>query len=331
MGYYNDVREIVGKTPLLKLNRIGRIGNVNIYAKLEYLNPGGSMKDRIGLQILKEAEESGQLKPGGTIIEATAGNTGIGLALAAVDRGYKLKLLVSEKFSIEKRSLMEALGAELIITPAGEGIDGSMARAEEMAKKDPDIFIAHQFENEANVHAHYATGEEIWEDMEGKVDVIVAGAGSGGSFTGIATRLKEHDSSIKAVLADPIGSILGGGAPGVYKVEGIGNHFIPKIFDPEFPDEVEKISDEDSYFMVRIMTEYEGVIGGSSSGTALAAAVKQAYRLQGGEEKNIVAVFPDRADRYFSENVYRTEKRLSDFELSDTIAKYARDVISLTV
>ena len=326
MGYYNDVREIVGKTPVLKLNRIGRIGNVNIFAKLEYLNPGGSMKDRIGIQILKEAEESGQLKPGGTIIEATAGNTGIGLALAAVDKGYKLKLLVSEKFSMEKRSLMEALGAELIITPAEEGIDGSMARAEEMANNDPNIFVAHQFENMANVHAHFATGEEIWEDMDGKVDVIVAGAGSGGSFTGIATRLKEHNPEIKAVLADPIGSILGGGDPGVYKVEGIGNHFIPKIFDPDFPDEVEKIADDDSYFMVRIMAAYEGVIGGSSSGTAFAAAVKQAYKLQGEKEKNIVAVFPDRADRYFSEYVYRTEKGLSDFELSDVIAKYAREI-----
>ena len=326
MGYYNDVREIVGKTPLLKLNRIGRIGNVNIFAKLEYLNPGGSMKDRIGLQILKEAEESGQLKPGGTIIEATAGNTGIGLALAAVDRGYKLKIKESKKFSAEKRALMEALGAELIITPADEGIDGSMARAEEMAKKDQDIFIAHQFENEANVHAHYATGEEIWEDLDGRIDAVVAGAGSGGSFTGIAKRLKEHDPGIKAVLSDPIGSILGGGEPGVYKVEGIGNHFIPKIFDPGFPDEVEKISDEDSYFMVRIMAAYEGVIGGSSSGTALAAAVKQAYKLQGGTEKNIVAVFPDRADRYFSENVYRTEKQLSDFGLSDVIAKYAQEI-----
>lgn len=326
MGCYNDVREIVGNTPILKLNRIGKIGDVSIFAKLEYLNPGGSMKDRIGIQILKEAEESGQLKPGGTIIEATAGNTGIGLALAAVDRGYKLKLLVSEKFSIEKRSLMEALGAELIITPAEEGIDGSMARAEEMAKNDPGVFVAHQFENEANTHAHYATGEEIWQDMDGHVDVVVAGAGSGGSFTGISKRLKEHDPKIKAVLADPIGSILGGGDPGVYKVEGIGNHFIPKIFDPDFPDEVEKISDDDSYFMVRIMTAYEGVIGGSSSGTAFAAAVKQAYKMQGQGEKNIVAVFPDRADRYFSENVYRTEKSLTDFKLSDVIEKYAKDI-----
>lgn len=320
MRYYDDIRDIIGNTPLLKLKYINPAKNVNIFAKLEYLNPGGSMKDRIGTQIIKEAEESGQLKPGGTIIEATAGNTGIGLALAAVSRGYSLKIVIPEKFSAEKQNVMRALGAELIVIPSEEGIEGAMVRADELAKTIPGSFVAHQFSNPANVHAHERTGEEIWQDLDGKVDVLVAGAGSGGSLTGIARALKGHDKNIKVVLADPVGSILGGGIPGNYKVEGIGNHFIPDVFERGIVDEVEKITDDEAYFFVRALSEYEGILGGSSSGEAVAAAVKQALRAD--RPLNIVTVLPDRSDRYFSENIYHFEKELSDFELTGELKGY---------
>ncbi|MBO4375288.1 MAG: cysteine synthase family protein [Lachnospiraceae bacterium] len=324
MGYYESIRDIVGHTPLMKLNRLGPVNGVNLFAKLEYMNPGGSMKDRIGIQIIKEAEEKGELKPGGTVIEATAGNTGIGLALAAVIFGYRTILVVSGKFSEEKRNMMRALGAELVETSPEGGIDESIIVADEMAEKIPGAFLAHQFKNEANTRAHLVTGEEIWEDLDGKVDVLVAGAGSGGSISGIAKALKKHNPKIKVVLADPVGSILGGGDPGVYKVEGIGNHFIPEIFDRSIADEVEKVRDEDAYYMARIMALKEGVIGASSSGEALAAGIAQAYRSAPGT--NIVMVFPDRADRYLSENIYHFEKELSDYDISDHIKRYEKDL-----
>ena len=320
MKYYNDIRDIVGHTPLLMLNHINPVKDVNIFAKLEYMNPGGSMKDRIGLQIIKEAEESGKLKKGSTIIEATAGNTGIGLALAALQKGYRLKIVIPEKFSIEKQNVMRALGAELVVIPSEEGIEGAMVKADELAATIKDSFVAHQFENPANVHAHESTGEEIWQDLDGRVDILVAGAGSGGSLTGIARALKRHNPHIKVVLADPVGSILGGGEPGAYKVEGIGNHFIPKVFEPGIVDEVEKITDDEAYYFVRVLSEYEGVLGGSSSGEAVAAAVKEAYKAK--RPLNIVTVLPDRSDRYFSENIYHFEKELGDFKLEGGLKDY---------
>lgn len=320
MKYYKDIREIVGKTPLLQLNHLPLPDHVRVFAKLEYLNPGGSMKDRIGLQIIKEAEESHQLKPGGTIIEATAGNTGIGLALAALQKGYRLKIVIPEKFSIEKQRVMQALGAELIVIAPEEGIEGAMKKADELAAQIPDSFVAHQFSNPANVHAHEVTGEEIWEELDGKIDVLVAGAGSGGSLTGISRALKRHNPAIKVVLADPVGSILGGGQPGNYKVEGIGNHFMPDTFSSAMVDEVEKITDDEAYFFVRALTLYEGILGGSSSGEAVAAAIKQALRAK--KPQNIVTVLPDRSDRYFSENIYHFEKALTDFSLEGELKGY---------
>ncbi len=320
MNYIDDIRDIVGHTPLLRLSHINPVEGVNIFAKLEYLNPGGSMKDRIGIQIIKEAEENGELKPGATIIEATAGNTGIGLALAALHKGYKLKIVIPAKFSVEKQNVMRALGAELVIIPSEDGIEGAILHAEELAKTIPGSFVAHQFENAANVHAHELTGEEIWNDLDGNVDMIVAGAGSGGSFTGIAKALKSHNPNIKAVLADPLGSVLGGGEPGDYKVEGIGNHFIPKNFEPGIVDEVEKITDDEAYYFVRILSEYEGILGGSSSGAAVAAAIKEAYKAKG--TLNIVTVIPDRSDRYFSENIYHFERKLENFRLEGELSRY---------
>ena len=314
MNYYNDIREIVGNTPLLKLNNISPDENVNIFAKLEYLNPGGSIKDRVGLQIIEDAEKEGLLKPGYTIIEATAGNTGIGLALAAFEKGYKLKIVIPEKFSIEKQTLMRALGAELVITPSEDGIEGAVEKANSLLKDIPNSFMARQFENESNIKAHRKTGKEIYDALDGKIDILVAGAGSGGTITGIAQYLKEKNPDIKIVLADPIGSILGGGESGTYKVEGIGNHFIPKVFDRTLVDEVEKIPDDEAMYFVRILSKKEGILAGSSSGAAIAGAVKQAYKAK--TKTNIVVILPDRSDRYFSQNLYDFNMNLSDFRFN---------------
>lgn len=314
MNYYDDIRDIVGNTPLLKLNNILPDENFNIFAKLEYLNPGGSIKDRIGLQIIEDAEKEGLLKPGYTIIEATAGNTGIGLALAAFEKGYKLIIVIPEKFSIEKQILMRALGAELVITPSEEGIEGAVEKANLLLKTIPNSFMARQFENESNIKAHRKTGKEIYDALDGKIDVLVAGAGSGGTITGIAQYLKEKNPNIKVVLADPVGSILGGGESGTYKVEGIGNHFIPKVFDRNLVDEVEKIPDDEAMYFVRILSKKEGVLAGSSSGAAVAGAIKQAYKAK--EKTNIVVILPDRSDRYFSQNLYDFNMKLSDFRFN---------------
>lgn len=314
MHYYNDIREIIGNTPLLKLNNISPNKEVNIFAKLEYLNPGGSVKDRIGLEIVETAEKQGLLKPGYTIIEATAGNTGIGLAMAAFEKGYRLIIVIPEKFSIEKQILMKALGAELIITPSSEGIEGAVKKANELIEEIPNAFMAKQFDNPANVAAHRKTGKEIYDALDGDIDVLVAGAGSGGTIVGIASYLKEKNPNIKIVLSDPVGSILGGGEEGTYKVEGIGNHFIPGIFDRSYIDEVEKIPDDESMYYVRLLSKKEGILAGSSSGAAVAGAVKQAYKAK--KATNIVVILPDRSDRYFSQNLYDFEMNLSDFRFN---------------
>lgn len=330
MKYIDDIRSLVGNTPLLKLNHISPDKNINIFAKLEYLNPGGSIKDRVGLEIIKEAEEKGELKKGYTIIEATAGNTGIGLAMAAFEKGYKLKIVIPEKFSIEKQTLMRALGAELIITPSEDGIEGAVERAKKLLDETENSFMARQFDNEANIHAHRKTGKEIYDALDGKVDILVAGAGSGGTITGIAEYLKEQNPNIKIVLADPYGSILGGGESGSYKVEGIGNHFIPNVFNRDLVDEVEKIADDEAMYYVRLLSKKEGVLAGSSSGEAVAAAVKQAYKSKG--DTNIVVVLPDRSDRYFSQNLYDFNLKLSDFRFNVLFDDYAEkydEVVSM--
>ncbi|BCJ95881.1 hypothetical protein acsn021_34500 [Anaerocolumna cellulosilytica] len=328
MNYYKDIRELIGNTPLLQLNNLTSYPTINLFGKLEFYNPGGSIKDRVGLKILTAAKEQGLLKPGYTIIEATAGNTGLGLAIAAFEMGYKLKLFIPEKFSMEKQILMHALGAEIIPTPSEEGIEGAMKRAAAFGKELPNVFLPKQFENELNVQAHRITGKEIYDALDGNVDILVAGAGSGGTIVGISSYIKEQKPNVKIVLADPVGSILGGGAKGTYHIEGIGNHFIPKIFDASCIDEVEKISDEEAWYYAQLLGKKEGILAGFSSGAAIAAAVKQAYKegIKNRAENhtnttnnsdlqrplNIVAVLPDRGDRYFSQKLYDTDVNLAD-------------------
>ena len=333
MKYYNDIRELIGNTPLLKMNNISTHLNVNLFAKLEYFNPGGSVKDRVGLEILSNAEKIGLLKPGYTVIEATAGNTGIGLAIAAFEKGYKLILVIPAKFSIEKQTLMRALGAEVVITPSEDGIEGAIKKADELRKQIHNSFMPRQFENQLNVMAHRKTGKEIYDALDGKVDIIVAGAGSGGTIMGISSYIREQNPNVKVVLADPVGSILGGGVEGAYSIEGIGNHFIPQIFDTSYIDEVEKITDEEASYYVQLLGKKEGVLAGYSSGAAVAGAIKQAYKasvkLRAASHSdshtslhskylnrtiNIVAILPDRSDRYFSSNLYNFDLNLSDYK-----------------
>ncbi len=302
MNYINDIRELVGNTPLLKINNLKVKEGVSIFAKLEQLNPGGSVKDRIGVYMIKRAEEQGILNPGDTIVEATAGNTGLGVALGALNKGYKVIFVVPEKFSIEKQLLMKALGAEIVNTPREKGMAGAIEKSLELLENIPNSVTLKQFENPANPMIHYlTTGPEIYTALEGQVDYLVAGAGSGGTFTGIAGYLKGKDNGIKAVIADPEGSTIGGGAEGCYNIEGIGNNFIPVTLDMDLADDVIKVNDEEAFGMVRELAGKEGLIVGSSSGAAMAAALKLADRIDSG---NIVVVLPDRGDRYFSKNIY---------------------------
>lgn len=302
MNYINDIRELVGNTPLLKINNLNVKEGVGIFAKLEQLNPGGSVKDRIGVYMIQKAEEQGILSPGDTIIEATAGNTGLGVALGALNKGYRVIFVVPEKFSIEKQLLMKALGAEIVNTPREKGIAGAIEKSLELLGSIPDSVTLKQFENPANPMIHYlTTGPEIYSALEGEVNYLVAGTGSGGTFTGIAGYLKEQDSSIKAVIADPEGSTIGGGEEGCYNIEGIGNNFIPITLDMDLADDVIKVNDEEAFGMVKTLAKKEGLIVGSSSGAAMVAALNLADRIDSG---NIVVVLPDRGDRYFSKNIY---------------------------
>ena len=309
MNYINDVRELIGKTPLLKINNFELKPGVNIFAKLENFNPGGSVKDRIGIKMIEEAEKNGIMTKGTTIIEATAGNTGLGIALAAINKGYKVIFVVPEKFSVEKQILMKALGAEIINTPRELGVEGAIEKQNELCKEIKNSISLKQFENPANPLIHYeATGPEIYEALEGNLDYFVAGAGSGGTFTGIAKYLREQKSSIKTILADPEGSTIGGGREACYNIEGIGNNFIPKTLDVALVDAVIKITDEEAYSTVAELARKEGLIVGSSSGAAFAAALKLAEFIDKG---TIVTVFPDRGDRYFSKNLYTYNEKIS--------------------
>lgn len=302
MNYYNDIRELVGKTPLLKLNHFGLKEGINLYAKLEFYNPGGSVKDRIGLSMIEKAEKDGVLKKGTTIVEATAGNTGLGVALAAINKGYRVIFTVPEKFSIEKQLLMKALGAELVITPKAQGMKGAMEKAEEILNSMDNAISLKQFENLANPQVHYeTTGPEMYEALEGQIDYLVAGAGSGGTFTGVARYLKERKPGLQALVAEPVGSTMGGGPEGCYLIEGIGNNFIPSTMDMTLADGFIAVKDEEAFTMVKELARKEGLFVGSSSGAVMAAALKLAEKIESG---NIVTVFPDRGDRYFSKNLY---------------------------
>lgn len=304
MNVYRNVKELIGNTPIVEIAQFDLPKDVRIFAKLEYFNPGGSVKDRLGLELIRAAEESGQLVPGGTIIEPTAGNTGIGLALAAVGTGYKVIFCVPAKFSEEKQELMRALGAQVVNTPTELGIKGAIAKAQELAAGIPNSFVPQQFANPANPDAHYkTTGPEIWQQMDGKVDVFVAGAGSGGTFMGAARYLKEQNSQIKTVIVEPEGSILNGGEPGPHKTEGIGMEFLPPFMDKRYFEAIHTITDEEAFQYVKELAAREGLLVGSSSGAAFAAALKEAREAKPGT--NIVTIFPDSSERYLSKKIYQ--------------------------
>ncbi len=300
---YNSMQELIGNTPMVKLNNISTNKDVNLYAKLELYNPSGSVKDRVGKYMIEDAERKGLLKKGGTIIEATAGNTGLGIIFAALNKGYRVIFVVPSKFSEEKQILMRAMGAEIVNTKREEGMLGAAKKAEEIKASIEGAISLEQFKNPANPLAHYkTTGKEIYKDMNGKIDYLVAGAGSGGTFSGIMRYLKEQNPNIKGVLADPIGSTMGGGEHGDYDIEGIGNDFIADTMDMSLVDIVIKVSDKEAFESARELARKEGIIAGSSSGAVLATEKKLIE--QYGAKGNIVLIFPDRGDRYFSKNLY---------------------------
>jgi cysteine synthase len=299
----DDITQLVGETPMLQLRRLVPPGSAEIYAKLEYLNPGGSVKDRAAIGIIRKAEEQGKLKPGGTIIEATAGNTGIGLALIGVNRGYKVALFVPERFSEEKVMIMRALGAEVTRTPDAEGMQGAIDRAKALAARDPNAFMAAQFENPANPDYHYeTTAAEIFEQMDGRIDAVVIGAGTAGTFTGIARYLKQRLPRVLAYAVETQGSVLGGGQPGPHKVEGIGASFIPRNFDRSVCDSVMMVKDPDAFGTVKELAAREGVLAGSSGGANVFASLQVARRL--GSGKRVVTMIPDSAERYLSKKIF---------------------------
>jgi cysteine synthase A len=288
---------------MLRLKRLVPSGAADVFAKLEYLNPGGSVKDRAAIGIIQSAEREGQLKPGGVIVEATAGNTGIGLALIGVSRGYKVALFVPERFSEEKVKIMQALGATVTRTPDAEAMKGAIQRAEEYTKKTPGAFMAAQFANPANPDFHYATtADEIFQQMDGQLDAIVIGSGTAGTFTGVARFVKKKLRNVLTVAVETQGSVLGGGPPGQHKVEGIGSSFIPENFDRSVCDEILMVSDKDAFDTVSALASKEGVLAGSSGGASVFAAIQVAKRLGAG--KRVVTMIPDSAERYLSKKIF---------------------------
>jgi len=308
----DDITQLVGETPMLQLKRIIPAGSGDLFAKLEYLNPGGSVKDRAAIGIIRRAEQEGKLLPGGTIVEATAGNTGIGLALIGVNRGYKVRLFVPEKFYEEKVTIMRALGAEVFRTPDAEGMQGAIREAKALVAGDSTAFMAGQFENPANPDYHYeTTAHEIFEQMDGKVDAVVLGCGTSGTFSGVARYLKEQSPRVWAVVVETQGSVYGGGQPGPHKVEGIGASFIPKTFDRSVCDEVIAVSDDDAFSTVKLLAAKEGVLAGSSGGAAVFASLEVAKKLGAG--KRVVTIIPDSAERYLSKKIFEGGVKVSPY------------------
>lgn len=297
-----NVTELVGHTPMLHFRRMVPEGAADVFAKLEYLNPGGSVKDRAAIGMIERAEAEGRLKPGGAILEATAGNTGIGLALIGVSKGYRVIVCVPEKFAEEKVKVMRALGAEVIRTPDAEGMQGAIRKIKELAATIPQAFTALQFENPANPDFHHdTTAAEIYEQMGGKLDAIVIGVGTGGTFSGVARFMKEKGRGIHCVAVETQGSVLQGGKPGPHKVEGIGSSFIPKTFHREVCDEIIMVRDKDAFDTVARLARQEGILGGSSAGANVFAALQVAKKL--GKGKRVVTLIPDSAERYMSKNI----------------------------
>ena len=303
MHYYDSMHDLIGNTPLVKLNNSGIRPEINLFAKLELYNPAGSVKDRVGQAMLDAAEASGKLRKGGTVVLGTAGNTGLGIAFAALGRGYKLIFVVPTKFSEEKQILMRALGAQIINTPRELGMMGAAEKAEEIKESIIGAVTLDQFTDKSNPDVHYrTTGREIYEDLDGRIDYLVAGAGSGGTYSGVLRYLKEQNPNIRGVLADPVGSVIGGGEHKDYNIEGIGNDFIADTMDMSLVDEVIKVNDGEAAEQVKRLARSEGIFAGTSSGAAMAAAVKLSETVPDGA--NIVVIFPDRGDRYFSSGIY---------------------------
>lgn len=304
MKIYNDITEVFGNTPLVKINRITDGAKANVLAKLEFYNPTSTVKDRIGIAMVDAAEKSGQLKPGGTIVEATSGNTGIALAMVGAARGYKTILTMPDSMSKERRALLRAFGAELVLTPAAEGMKGAIAKAEELGASG--AVLVRQFENEANPEIHRkTTAEEIWRDTDGKVDAIVAGIGTGGTITGIGQVLKARNPSLKIFAVEPAASpILNGGKPGGHPIQGIGPNFVPPILDRSVYDEVIDVEADDAVKYARRAAAEEGILAGISAGAALWAAAQVAKRSEF-EGKNIVVIIPSFGERYLSTILYK--------------------------
>jgi cysteine synthase len=303
----NNILELIGETPLVKLNRIVGKTDADVYLKLEFFNPGGSVKDRIALSMIEEAEKRGELKPGSTILEPTSGNTGIGLAMVAAAKGYRAVLVMPDTMSVERRNLLRAYGAELVLTPGAEGMKGAIQKAKEIHEQHPDYFVPQQFENPDNVKAHFEnTAREIVEQTSGELDAFVAGIGTGGTITGVGRVLKEKYPHVHVVAVEPSNSpVLSGGKPGPHKIQGIGAGFVPKILDTDIYDEVLQVDNEEAFEWARRAAREEGILVGISSGAAIASAVKIARRL--GEGKKVVAVVPSNGERYLSTALFNFE------------------------
>lgn len=307
MNIYTSADQLIGKTPLLELTHIEKEYGLKakIFAKLEYFNPAGSVKDRIGKAMLDEAEASGKLKPSSVIIEPTSGNTGIGLASVAAARGYRIIIVMPDTMSVERRQLMKAYGAELVLSEGAKGMKGAIEKANELAKEIPDSFIPGQFVNPANPKAHFdTTGPEIWDDTDGTVDIFVAGVGTGGTITGTGKFLKSKKADVKVVAVEPASSaVLSTGVAGAHKIQGIGAGFVPEILDTSVYDEIIAVENEDAFTVGRLIGRREGVLVGISSGAAVSAAIELAKRPEN-EGKNIVVLLPDTGDRYLSTQLF---------------------------
>lgn len=303
MKTYDTITDLIGSTPLLKLNRFAAAENLSaeVYAKLEYFNPAGSVKDRIAYAMITDAEKNGALKPGSVIIEPTSGNTGIGLAAVAAARGYRIIIVMPETMSVERRQLMKAYGAELVLTEGAKGMKGAIAKAQELAAQTPDSFIPGQFTNPANPSAHRATtGPEIWNDTDGTVDIFVAGVGTGGTLTGVGEYLKSQNPNVKVVAVEPAGSpVLSKGVAGAHKIQGIGAGFVPDTLNTKIYDEIITVENEDAFATGRELARKEGLLVGISSGAAVWAAAQLAKRPEN-QGKRIVVLLPDTGDRYLS-------------------------------
>ena len=306
LNVHNSILDEIGTTPLVRLNRITKDLKCTVLAKLEAQNPGGSIKDRIALNMIQEAEKKGLINKKTVIIEPTSGNTGIGLAIASAVKGFRLILTMPESMSVERRRLLKAYGAELILTPKAEGMKGAVNKAEEIAAQTPNSYIPQQFQNLANPQIHReTTGPEIWKATDGKVDIVIAGVGTGGTITGIVEYIKPLKSTFKAIAVEPFDSpVLSGGKPGPHQIQGIGAGFIPKILKTELIDEIIKIKYEEAVATARLLAQKEGILAGISSGAAMSAALKVAKRFEN-ENKTIVVIIPDTGERYLTTSLYK--------------------------